>query len=352
MKVHQCISFAILLCLALHAKAAIETIDTFYELKYSGAPPNDEYNPRTWFSVYLDTSNGKVRRVKSIYKLWDVEAANTKGNATPQMRNMIINCDTLNFDFYHDGTESKPAYLREKAISMVDNHYTRATSSDHASSRFANLLCSYLAKLERNAAESEVVASGDARHSPIPANQEVSAGVGESTGNSDRPNSSSKADATTAARSKRSEVSNANLANDEKNDSGRQKLKTIPLRERGGVFEVKATLNSEINVYFVVDSGAADLTISEGVARILIENESLTRRDVVGKANYSVADGRVSVGTIIRIKTFDLGGVLLKDVRAVVMSGENAPLLMGQSVLKRLGRWSLDASGKQLLIRQ
>jgi len=123
---------------------------------------------------------------------------------------------------------------------------------------------------------------------------------------------------------------------------------SIPLRQRGGVFEVMATLNSEVKVFFVVDSGASDVTIPESVAGLLIDNGSLTKADVLGAREYTFANGDSSSGKVVRLRTLDLDGHILRDVRAVVLPGKNVPVLLGQSALGQLGSWSINAKAKKL----
>ena len=62
--------------------------------------------------------------------------------------------------------------------------------------------------------------------------------------------------------------------------------------------------------------------------------------------------GDVSVGTIINIRDVDFGGHSLKNVRASVVRNQKAPLLLGQSVLGRLGKIEIDNSRKVLKITQ
>ena len=98
-----------------------------------------------------------------------------------------------------------------------------------------------------------------------------------------------------------------------------EKTTSIPLRLRGGVYQVPATLNSELKVFFVVDSGASDVTISEDVAKILVKNESLDKKDIIGNGNYQIANGDTTVGTVINIKTIEIAGYMLTNIKAVVM---------------------------------
>lgn len=61
------------------------------------------------------------------------------------------------------------------------------------------------------------------------------------------------------------------------------------------------------------------------------------------------ANGNVSVGTLINLKNVHFGGLNLNNVRASVVRNPKAPLLLGQSVLSRLGKIEID--NKKSLIR-
>jgi clan AA aspartic protease (TIGR02281 family) len=125
---------------------------------------------------------------------------------------------------------------------------------------------------------------------------------------------------------------------------------SIPLRQRGGVYEVMATLNAEIRVFFVVDSGASDVTISENLAGLLVNNGSLTKADILGNAQYRFANGDTGSGKVVRLRSIDLDGHILKDVQAVVLPGNSVPVLLGQSALRQLGKWSINAKEQRLEI--
>ena len=62
------------------------------------------------------------------------------------------------------------------------------------------------------------------------------------------------------------------------------------------------------------------------------------------------ANGDVSVGTIINLKNVNFGGLDLNNVRASVVRNQSAPLLLGQSVLNRLGRIEIDSTKRNLKI--
>ena len=115
----------------------------------------------------------------------------------------------------------------------------------------------------------------------------------------------------------------------------------IPFTKANGVTEVQCSING-LPLHFVFDTGASDVTMSMVEATFMLKNKYLTPLDVVGKQNYLTADGNVSEGTIINLKSVKIGDLELSNVRASVVRSQNAPLLLGQSVLGRLGKIEID----------
>lgn len=126
-------------------------------------------------------------------------------------------------------------------------------------------------------------------------------------------------------------------------------ISEIPFEKENGVCKVKCKING-LPLHFVFDTGASDVTLSMVEATFMMKNGYLSGKDVVGSQRYMDANGDVSVGTIINIRDVDLGGHSLKNVRASVVRNQKAPLLLGQSVLGRLGRIEIDNSRKVLKI--
>ena len=82
----------------------------------------------------------------------------------------------------------------------------------------------------------------------------------------------------------------------------------------------------------------------------MYKNGYLSNKDVIGKQRYQTADGNISEGTTIILKEIQFAGLTLKNVRASVVKSQNAPLLLGQSVLQRLGKIEIDNSQRILKI--
>ena len=82
----------------------------------------------------------------------------------------------------------------------------------------------------------------------------------------------------------------------------------------------------------------------------MMKNGYLNSKDIVGSQRYQTADGNVSVGTVINLRQINFGGLELTNVRASVVQSQTAPLLLGQSVLQRLGKIEINNEKRVLII--
>ncbi|WP_337793495.1 TPR end-of-group domain-containing protein, partial [Phocaeicola plebeius] len=131
-----------------------------------------------------------------------------------------------------------------------------------------------------------------------------------------------------------------NIAEDETYEN---RIAEIPFTKENGVCKVKCSIN-DLPLYFVFDTGASDVSISSVEATFMMKNGYLKSTDVIGKQNYMMANGEISAGTILNIRNVNFGGLDLDNIRASVVHNQTAPLLLGQSVLNRLGNIEIDNS--------
>ena len=124
----------------------------------------------------------------------------------------------------------------------------------------------------------------------------------------------------------------------------------IPFTREGGVCKVKCTINA-LPLYFVFDTGASDVSLSNVEAAFMLKNDYLSKSDMSGKGYYSNANGDISEGTIVTLKEVNFGGLTLKNVKASIVKNQKAPLLLGQSVLARLGKIEIDNSHKVIRVK-
>ncbi len=135
----------------------------------------------------------------------------------------------------------------------------------------------------------------------------------------------------------------------ESGNQGTERVVEIPFTVANGVTKVDCTING-LPLNFIFDTGASDVTISQTEANFMFKNGYLDQRDIIGKQRYQTADGNVSVGTTFVLNHINFGGLELTGVQASVVSNQKAPLLLGQTVLKRLGKIEIDNERRVLKI--
>ncbi len=137
--------------------------------------------------------------------------------------------------------------------------------------------------------------------------------------------------------------------NQNEESEGTYETVEIPFTKEGGVTKVRCTIN-DLPLHFVFDTGAADVTISMVEANFMLKNDYIKPEDILGTARYVDANGDISEGTVINLRQVNFGGLELDNVRASVVRNQRAPLLLGQSVLGRLGKIEIDNPEMKLVI--
>lgn len=131
--------------------------------------------------------------------------------------------------------------------------------------------------------------------------------------------------------------------------TGFQGTTEIPFTKEGGVCTVKCRING-LPLHFVFDTGASIVSLSMVEATFMMKNGYLNAGDVVGSQHFMDANGNVSVGTVINLKKVAFGDSELTNVRASVVRNQKAPLLLGQSVLGRMGKIEIDNQARVIRI--
>src|SRR6185503_20585731 len=109
----------------------------------------------------------------------------------------------------------------------------------------------------------------------------------------------------------------------------------IPLTRDGGVYRVSVTLDGRLVSPFIVDTGADEVQVSSGVLQALFPRDSAPPAYLPGGA-YRLADGRTVHARRFLIPSLRIGDYDFRQVAASI-GGPDAPLLLGQNVLSRLG---------------
>ena len=114
---------------------------------------------------------------------------------------------------------------------------------------------------------------------------------------------------------------------------------------------MKCAIN-DLPLSFIFDTGASTVSLSMVEANFMLKNGYLKKEDFVGAQRFVDANGDISEGTVVNLRNVDFGGLHLNNVRASIVRNQKAPLLLGQTVLGRLGSIEIDNPGKKLIIKR
>lgn len=146
------------------------------------------------------------------------------------------------------------------------------------------------------------------------------------------------------------EIHNQETNVDDKDDTTyEERTEEIPFSKEGDMCKVKCTING-LPLHFIFDTGASDVSLSSVEATFMVKNGYLSASDVIGKQQFLTASGEVSEGTVINLREVKFGTLHLDNIRASVVRNQAAPLLLGQSVLSRLGKIEIDNAKRNLKV--
>ena len=114
----------------------------------------------------------------------------------------------------------------------------------------------------------------------------------------------------------------------------------IEMKKEGGIYKVPCEING-LKLDFYLDTGAATISLSNSVADFMLKNGYLKKEDIYDKVKMSQADGSTFMSSIVKIRTVKIGGFILHDVVGTISPHQNAPLLLGQTAIQKLGKISI-----------
>lgn len=115
----------------------------------------------------------------------------------------------------------------------------------------------------------------------------------------------------------------------------------VPFTRDSDMICVRGEVNG-LPLKFVFDTGASDITLSSVEAAFMLKNGYLEERDMGGVQNYRTASGELVEGTIVNLREIKLGSVTFENIRAAIIKNQEAPLLLGQSMLGRMMMFNVN----------
>lgn len=119
--------------------------------------------------------------------------------------------------------------------------------------------------------------------------------------------------------------------------------RVIEMEENNGVYKIPCFVNGA-KMKMIFDTGASAVSLSKSMADFLYDNDYISSEDILGSGQTRTADGSIHDNIIINIKDIEISGLHLKNVQAVVLSSQNAPLLLGQTAIQKLGSITIDGN--------
>jgi aspartyl protease family protein len=128
-----------------------------------------------------------------------------------------------------------------------------------------------------------------------------------------------------------------------------EKREIIPLERIDNMHYITVEVNG-MKLKFMLDTGCSDILISVAEATVLMKQGLLKEKDILGENESEIADGTIVEGDIINLRTLKIGNKTLKNVKATVFYYPHANLLLGQSVLSRFGKYTIDNKRNELIL--
>jgi clan AA aspartic protease (TIGR02281 family) len=119
--------------------------------------------------------------------------------------------------------------------------------------------------------------------------------------------------------------------------------KVIEMEKVNGTYQVPCKVNG-IPMKFIFDTGATDVTISTIEAKFLLKQGLISKEDFIENTNYQIANGDIIEGTKINLKTIEIDGIFLKNIPASIIYQQDAPLLLGQSAIEKIGQYTINGN--------
>jgi clan AA aspartic protease (TIGR02281 family) len=124
---------------------------------------------------------------------------------------------------------------------------------------------------------------------------------------------------------------------------------TVYMVTERSVLHVPGILNGVTPVKFIVDSGAAEVSLPREVYQALVKAGTVQKGDALPPGVYILANGTKEKSERFILHSIRIGNTTVTNVAASV-SQPKADLLLGQSFLRRFKEWKIDNATKTLIL--
>jgi predicted aspartyl protease len=118
------------------------------------------------------------------------------------------------------------------------------------------------------------------------------------------------------------------------------KIVEIPLVRNGKLFSLNIQFGKKLKKY-ILDSGASDMSIDDETFQYLENTNQLKIENRLTDSKYQLADGSLVQFKRVRIPSFSLNDIVVKNIDATIIEN-GKPLLLGKSFLDSFKSWKID----------
>jgi aspartyl protease family protein len=123
-------------------------------------------------------------------------------------------------------------------------------------------------------------------------------------------------------------------------------IKIAYTEQYGNTITIPVKING-MGLDMIFDTGASKTCITLAEAQYLYKKGKLTNEDIIDIQQFQTADGNLSVGLRIVLRDVQIGDKInLHNIEAIVTQNQQAPLLLGQSIMKKFREISVDRDNK------
>lgn len=124
--------------------------------------------------------------------------------------------------------------------------------------------------------------------------------------------------------------------------SSRKTSNEVVLIKKDGVFYVPVEIDGVLSVRMILDTGASDLRLSPDAVLTLLKRGMIADKDWLPGKYYRQANGSRVKSQRLLLKSVRLGSRLFTNIACSISTSMQAPMLLGQNVLERLGKYTID----------
>lgn len=124
------------------------------------------------------------------------------------------------------------------------------------------------------------------------------------------------------------------------------------IKDNSDVFEVVVELNGALKIPMMLDTGCSGVSLPPYIVYTLIKIGTIKETDFLPPANYIIADGSTVAHHRLILRELKIGEYVLRDVECAMSTTETAPILLGQVVLNKFKKVTVDYKRKVLIVEK